>query len=132
MRIYLTHCSKHKDDSLKCTHKEVTPDILYTGDKIRCFMCKCKEKQVEWAIFSDKHNVWFPNEKHEWYDKSPDEVTDPDFKELLKNFDDKLRDYDEIYFYHNPGRFPWLYKILLRETKLRNKITLFTHLKEIT
>jgi hypothetical protein len=132
MRIYLTYCSAKKDDSLKCTGKKVTPDILYTSDRIRCFMNKCKEKQVKWAIFSDKHDVWFSNEKHEWYDKPPDEVTDSEFKGLLKNFDKKLRDYKEIFFYYHPRSFHRLYRRLLKKTKLKKKVKWFTHVREIT
>jgi len=132
MRIYLTHCSGEKDDSLKCTGKKVTPDILYTSDRIRCFMNKCKEKQVEWAIFSDQHGVWCPKIKHEWYDKPPDKVTDPEFKGLLKDFNEKLRGYQDIYFYYKPGELHPLYKRLLEETTLKDKVTQFTDLGQIT
>lgn len=131
MRIYLTYCSAEKNSSLKCSGKKATPDILYTGDRIQRFMWECKKKKVKWAIFSDKYGVWCPKIKHPWYDKHPNKVTCSEFKELLKDFDEKLRDYSEIYFYHHPRRFHCLYRILLRETKLRNKITLFTHLRDI-
>lgn len=133
MRIYLTHCSAEKDFLLKCSGKKVTPDKLYTGKRIQRFMEKCKKKKVRWAIFSDLYGVWYPKIKYTWYDKHPDKVTCYEFKELLKDFDKKLRDYKEIYFYSCKGhRLHCLYRILLRETKLRNKITLFTHLEEIT
>ncbi len=131
MRIYLTHCSAKKDDSLKHTNKKVTPDKLYTATLTQRFMNKCKEKGVTWAIFSDLYGVWFPNVKHEWYEKDPDTITEHDFIKLLKDFEQKLGDYDEIYFYHNPRRFHPLYKRLLKETKLKDKITLFSHLREI-
>jgi len=131
MRIYLTHCSAKKNSSLKYSGKKVTPDKFYTATPIRRFMEQCEKKKVKWAIFSDLYSVWFPKIKHKWYEKPPDKVTEREFKKLLKYFERRLRDYDEIYFYHNPGRFPCLYKILLRETKLRNKITLFTHLRGI-
>lgn len=130
-RIYLTHCSAKKDNTLKNTGKKVTPDKLYTATSIQHFMNKCKEKNVNWAIFSDRYGVWFSNIKHEWYEKDPDEVTEEEFKELLKDFDQKLQDYDEIWFYYNPGRFHRLYKRLLTETKLKNKIRHFTHISEI-
>ncbi len=133
MRIYLTHCSKNKDDSLKCTGKKVTPDILYTGNRIQRFMSECKKKGVKWAIFSDLYGVCCPNDKLPWYDKHPDKVTDPKFKELLKDFDEKLRDYQEIYFYHkNDHPLHHRYEQLLKETKLKDKVTLFTDLREIT
>ena len=130
-RIYLTHCSKKKDDSLKGTDKKVTPDRLYTATPIQRFIKRCKEKGVEWAIFSDKYGVVFPDQKIEWYDKPPSKVTEQEFRRLLNDFDQKLAPYDEIWFYHNPGRFHSLYKRLLTETKLRDRIRLFTHLKDI-
>jgi len=131
MRIYVTHCSAKKDNSLKGTGKKVTPNALYTTTPLQRFMNKCKEKKVQWAIFSDKYGVWFPYEKHEWYEKDPDIVSEQEFKRLVKDFEEKLRNHDEIYFYHNPGRFHPLYKRLLREVKVKGKIVLFSHLDEI-
>ena len=60
LRVYLTHCSAKKDDALKNTSKKVTPDKFYTASPTRRFMNKCKEKSVDWAIFSDLYGVWFP------------------------------------------------------------------------
>ena len=130
-RIYITHCSAKKNDSLRDSNKYVTPDELYTSRRIQLFMNRCKEKNVEWAIFSDLYGVWFPYEKHEWYEKHPSKVTEEEFKILLENFDQKLKDYDEIWFYYNPGRFHSLYRRLLRETKLKDRIKLFNHVNEI-
>jgi len=130
-RIYITHCSAKKDDSLRNTGRKVTPDRLYTAKPTQRFMKRCREMQVEWAIFSDLYGVWFPDVEHEWYKKDPDKVTEEEFLALLRDFEEKLRDYDEICFYHNPGRFHPLYRRLLNETGLKNKITLFSHLKEI-
>ena len=131
MRIYITHCSAKKNDSLKHTSKKVTPDKLYTATPTQRFINKCKKRKVKWAIFSDLYGVWLPNVKHEWYEKNPNTVTEYEFKKLLKDFEQKLRNYDKIYFYHNPGRFHPLYKSLLRETGLKDKITLFSHIREI-
>ena len=131
MRIYITHCSRKKDDSLKHTGKKVTPDKLYMAAYIQRFMNKCKEKKVEWAIFSDFYGVWFPNVKHEWYDKDPNKVTEHEFRILLKDFDQKLGDYNEIYFYRNRARFHCLYKRLLKETTLKDRVILFSHKDEI-
>ena len=131
MRIYLTHCTDKKDDELKNTHLKVTPDKLYIAIPTQRFIHKCKEKKTDWAIFSDEHGVWFPNIEHEWYNKHPDNVTKTEFRNLLYNFDQKLEQFDEIWFYHNPGRFHPLYKALLQETKLSVRVTKFTHLDEI-
>ncbi len=71
-RIYLTHCSARKDDTLKETGTGVTPDMLYKSAPIRRFMKSCKSNRVNWAIFSDKYGIWFANDKHTWYEKDPD------------------------------------------------------------
>lgn len=84
-----------------------------------------------WAIFSDLYGVWFPHAEHEWYEKDPNTVTEEEFKRLLEDFDEKLVNYDEIWFYYNPGRFHPLYQRLLRETKLKDRVKLFTHIREI-
>jgi len=131
MRIYVTYCSAKKDNSLKDAGEEVTPDKLYTSTRIQRFIKRCKEKNVQWAIFSDKYGVWFPYEKHKWYDKHPNTVSEEEFKRLVRDFEKKLRDYDEIYFYYNPGRFHSLYKRLLKEVKVKNKVILFSHIDEI-
>jgi len=131
MRIYVTHCSAKKEESLRGTGERVTPDRLYTAKPAQRFMARCKTMRVPWAIFSDLYGVWFPDARHEWYEKDPDSVTEQEFAELLEDFEDKLEGYDEICFYHNPGRFHLLYRRLLASTTLRNRITLITHLDEI-
>jgi len=131
MRIYLTHCTAKKDNRLKHTDEKVTPDRLYQGKFVGAFMRTCKQRGVEWAIFSDLYGVWFPHVKHEWYEKRPGSVTDSEFWGLVKDFDEKLAQYDKICFYRNPGRFDSLYERLLTETRLRDRITLFGHHYEV-
>jgi hypothetical protein len=95
------------------------------------FIATCRLKRVEWAIFSDLYGIWFPFEKHGWYEKDPASVTQQEFQQLLVDFDRKLNGYDAIFFYHNPGRFHPLYKRLLSETALREKVTPITHIIQI-
>lgn len=57
MKIYIIHCSAKKDDSLKNTGRKLTPDKLYIATPTQRFMSKCKEKKVDWAIFSDLYGV---------------------------------------------------------------------------
>jgi hypothetical protein len=90
MRIYMTHCSAKKKDSLKDTSEKVFPDELYTAEPTQRFMNRCKEMSVKWAIFSDLYGVWFPDVKHEWYEKSPGKITEDEFAHLLTDFEDKL------------------------------------------
>lgn len=131
MRIYVTHCTKNKDDRLKDTGDKVTPDRLYRGMFIEAFMRECKRRGVNWAIFSDKYAVWFPHGKHEWYDKDPNDVTDDEYQQLLADFDERLDRYDEIHFYRRRPRFHPLYKRLLRDTRLRDRITKISSVKQI-
>ncbi len=131
MRIYVTHCSAKKDDSLKHTGKKVTPDKLYTATPTQRFIDRCKRMDVEWAIFSDLYGVWFPDEKHRWYNKHPDTVSEEEFNYLVRDFEEKLGNYDEICFYHNPGRFHPLYRRLLNEVSIKDEICLFSHKSEI-
>ena len=50
-RIYMTHCSAKKDNSLKGTLKKVTPDRLYTATPVQRFINRCKETKVHWPFF---------------------------------------------------------------------------------
>jgi hypothetical protein len=134
-RIYLTHCSAKKDDTLRGTAKRVTPDRLYIATPTQRFMETCKRQSVEWAIFSDHYGVWFANEKREWYSDDvgdPNSVTEERFRWLVRNFDERLSDFDSIYFYHNPGRFHPLYARLLEETVLKSRLVPITHLRDIS
>jgi hypothetical protein len=116
---------------LKRNLKKVEPIVLYTATPTQRFMQKCKTTGVNWAIFSDKYGIWKFTEKHSWYEKNPNKVSNEEFETLIKNFDESLKNYDEIWFYYNPGRFHPLYKKLIKTSSLKNRIKLFTHIKEI-
>lgn len=94
-------------------------------------MKKCDSTGVNWAIFSDKYGIWQSGEKHEWYEKDPNKVSNEEFKNLLANFDNSLGKFDEIWFYYNPGRFHSLYKRLIKKSSLKKRIKLFTHIRDI-
>jgi hypothetical protein len=129
--VYVTHCSREKDERYKATKEAVTPDLLYTSKRIRRFMDQCKTKHVRWAIFSDLYGVWFPEVKHEWYEKAPDDVTEAEFSALLWDFDEKLNPYSEIFFYYNPSRFHRQYARLLNCSGLAARVKKITHWWEI-
>lgn len=118
-KIYITHYSAKKDDTLRDTGEKVISDKLYTAKPLKRFVKKCKEKSVEWAIFSDKYGLVFPWKKIEWYDKHPNKVTYTEFKLLVNNFVQQLSKYDEFWFYYNPGCFNSLYKKLVQEANKR-------------
>lgn len=134
MTIYLTHCSRTKDDSLAGTGRRVTPDALYTAQPTVRFMNRCRETGVHWAILSDYYGIWFPNECHEWYgdrEGDPKRVDECRFAWLLDNFDTRLSPFDEIWIYRNPGRFHGLYQRIIEASKLRARLTLISRLAEI-
>ncbi len=106
MRIYITHCSGRKDDSLKRTRKQVTPDKLYMARWIQRFMTTCKKKRVRWAIFSDSYGVWFPEEQHCWYNKHPKKIGEQERAMFVRDFNRRLRHYDEIWFYKGMSESP--------------------------
>jgi hypothetical protein len=130
--IYLTHCSHKKEARCKQSREAVPPDVLYTARPTQRFMQRCKNKNVRWAIFSDKYGVWFPEVRHEWYEKDPNTVTEAEFVALLGDFDEKLNAYPQICFYHNPGRFHPIYGRLLLQSALAGRVKKITHLREIT
>jgi len=75
---------------------------------------------------------YFLGSKIEWYDKHPNSVTPDEFQYLVENFVGRLSEYDEIWFYHNPGRFHPLYKRLVEEARKRGlEVILFSHISEI-
>ncbi|PCH96872.1 MAG: hypothetical protein COB85_03150 [Bacteroidetes bacterium] len=131
MRIYLTHCTGIKDNSIKETKEKITPDRFYQSLPMQRFIAKCKSQNVEWAIFSDKYGIWFPDVKRGWYDKHPDSVSTTEFNLLVENFDNNLNNFSEIWFYNNPAWFHELYKKILVQSSLKKKIRMFSHLSQI-
>lgn len=131
-RIYITHCSAKKNESFRDSGELVLPEELYTSINIQRFIEKCKKENVEWAIFSDKFGVIFPRDRIPWYDKHPNKVSEIEFKKLLQNLVSKLFIFNEIWFYHNPGRFHSFYKKLIDNAKLEKlNIHLFSKKNEI-
>jgi|SRR5438094_618631 len=130
-KLYVTHCSAKKASTFKRTGSRVPPDRLYISKRIQGFMRSCKMQGVKWAIFSDEYGLWFPHLKKKWYEKPPDDVTAEEFESLVRDFDKKVRRYDEVWFYHHPARFHKLYRGLLRKSRCKNKIVRFTKISKI-
>jgi hypothetical protein len=131
MRIYITPCCAEKEEKYQASGELVPPNLLYTSKKTQGFMRQCKVRQVAWAIFSDLYGVWFPEIRHAWYEKDPNSVTDEEFWQLLRNFDESLAPYSQICFYHNPGSLNPLHKRLLKETALGDRVKMITKLRDI-
>jgi len=131
MRIYITPCCAEKEEKYQASGELVPPNLLYKSKKTQGFMRQCKVRQVAWAIFSDLYGVWFPEIRHAWYEKDPNSVTDEEFWQLLRNFDESLALYSQICFYHNPGSLHPLHKRLLKETALGDRVKMITRLRDI-
>lgn len=131
MRIlYITHCSKKKN---RIIYKTV-PEKLYSATYLQRFIKRCKELNVNWAILSDKYGVVFPNDEIEWYELSPSLLLKNKNKanSLVEKITHQLRNFDKIFFYHNPGRFHFFYKYLVKELRKRNiDVELISHLSQI-
>jgi hypothetical protein len=132
VRIYLTHCSGKKEERYQTTGEAVSPDLLYTSARTQRFIRSCRARGVRWAIFSDLYGVWFPEARHGWCEKDPNKVTEAEFSALLRDFDEKLTGYSEIFFYRHPGRFHRLYVRLLKTSVLADRVKLIKHVKEIS
>lgn len=131
VRVYLTHCSAEKDPELKGSGKSATPDDLYTNFGIQRFMTKCKERGVSWGVLSDLYGVFRSDEHQAWYEKHPDTVTQQEEDNVIQDFDRKLSDYDEIWFYIRPESFHPFYARVLKRTMLANKVRTFEDLESI-
>ncbi|HEY9907306.1 MAG TPA: hypothetical protein V6D18_06820 [Thermosynechococcaceae cyanobacterium] len=131
MRVYLTHCSKEKELSLKGTDIAVTPDKLYTNSGIQQFMEKCQEENVSWAVLSDLYGVYLSDEAHVWYEKHPDTVTPQEEEIVIEDFNNKLNSYDEIYFFIRPESFHPFYERILKKTVLAGRVKTFENIESI-
>ena len=122
-RLFFTFCSAQKDDSLRESGEAVPPEELYTSQRVRRFIARCKAAPVRWAIFSDKYGVWFPEVKHKWYGMNPDNAL-PEFPRLLSEFDEIIKEFDRIYFCPGVGgpRLHRLYRRLVNESRWKNRI----------
>jgi len=102
-RVYLTHCSREKNEEYLESGLKTTPDQLYTSPGLQRFIQYCNEHNHYWAIFSDRYGVVFRYERIKWYNKPPDRVTPEEFEQLVESFTTRLAGFDEIYFHHRPG-----------------------------
>jgi hypothetical protein len=132
MRIYLTHCSKEKSITAKVNGLPLPPDELYTEEGIQKFMLSCKQKGVNWAILSDNYGVFFPFEKHEYYEKPPATVTPEEEQAINTQFNQHLAGFDEIWFYVRPSTFHPFYDCVLKGSELSARVHLFQDIGEIT
>jgi len=130
-RIYITPCSKEKEESYRLSGDLAPPDLLYTSGFIQGFMQRCKTKRVRWAIFSDLYGIWFPEIERAWYEKDPATVSEDEYSSLLRGFDERLEPYEQIWFYYDPNLSLPLHKRLLNASVLRDRIRRFTDLSEI-
>lgn len=62
MKLYVTYCSGEKIEGIH------PPDVLYVSNRITRFVERCKNAEVNWAIFSALYAFFFPEEKKKDYD----------------------------------------------------------------
>jgi hypothetical protein len=61
MSLYLTYCSAKKRKGI------YSPSELYVSARISRFIDSCQAANVDWAIFSALHGLFFPDEKERNY-----------------------------------------------------------------
>lgn len=125
--LYITYCSKEKYDVLY--NQLVTPAELYSSLRVQTFIEFCNRKNLQWAIFSDLYGLIFSFEKIQWYDKSPDSISNTEYEQLLKLTIKKLVSYKHIVFYYAPESLHPLYKRLISDLKKYKKIVLLERLE---
>lgn len=111
--IFCTYCSRRKNSLAKITGTKVSPRELYTSPRVLAFIDYCEFRHFEWAIFSDLYGVVFRDDKLQWYDKNPDDVSNKDFVELLEQTIQRLKPYKMIKFYYEESTFHPLYRKLI-------------------
>ena len=129
--IYLTNCSAEKDDELRGTGELVSPKDLYKSDRIQDFIKMCESEDVNWAIFSDNYGVYFPFDRHEWYDKPPGSVSDEEFDDLVRSFENRLADFDRVIFYREKDSFPDLFRKLIKTVDFGGEVILIDDLGSV-
>jgi hypothetical protein len=131
MRIYLTHCSKDKSLLAKENGEKMTPDQLYTDQGLQAFIRRCKDVNFPWAILSDFYWVFFPDEKHQYYEKPPSTVTSEEEKAITENFHTRLNAFDEIGFFVRKDTFHPFYERVIRNGPLVERVILIYDLESI-
>lgn len=131
MRIYLTHCSREKLPAAKRDGLEYPPDELYTDPGLQAFIARCRERGQAWAILSDRYGVFFPQEKHPYYEKPPADVTAAEEAEITRGFHAQLSEYDQIWFFTRSETFHSFYERVARNGALAGRVVVFDNLERI-
>lgn len=131
MRIYLTHCSKNKSLEAKASGEKLPPDQLYTDAALQEFIAACKSTGADWVILSDHYGVFSPDDAHEYYEKTPASVTPEEETIIVDQLNQRLKDYEEIWFYVRPETVHPLYERILMHSTLSRRVHLFGNLGEV-
>lgn len=98
--IWTTSCSKTKK-----SRKKGIPQNFYQGRYNKLFYKYAHKYDLEYGVISDKYGIHMYNEKLEFYDIHPKELTDKDKKELGLKIREKITKYGFkklIYYYPSP------------------------------
>ena len=127
--IHITYCSKEKNIMKADDSKLFLPSELYTSSRVQNFIEYCKKNKYLWAIFSDYYGIVFEDETIEWYDKSPDLVTDKDYECLMLSTLQKLQQYNQVVFYYKNETFHQIYKRFVVDLQKSKTVVLINKLK---
>ena len=107
------------------------PDQLYSNPGLQAFIDRCKKTGASWAILSDKYGVFFPWEKHGYYEKPPAIVTPEEEKIIADDFHSRLGEFQQICFYIRRETYHPFYDRVLAASRLTDRIVLIEDLEQI-
>ena len=130
-QIYLSHCSKDKSAQAKATGEKMTPDRLYTDPDLVRFMSRCKEAGLEWAILSDRYGLFRAQDRHAYYEKPPDTVSEDEEAQIAEDLRKGLSQFDTVWFYVRKASFHPFYERVLQKSGVIGKVKFFSDLTQI-
>ena len=102
-------------------------EILY--DDVYSYIKTEPTKDAINAVLALKGDQLGENETIEWYDKSPDLVTDKDYECLMLSSLQKLQQYNQVVFYYKNETFHQIYKRFVVDLQKSKTVVLINKLK---
>lgn len=131
MKIYLTPCCKEKSETARIHNLPLPPEEMYIEPDIQEFFRVCQAKQLTFGVLSDRYGAWVSPEKKHWYQKPPDAVTPQEEQALIRQFDERLQEFDEIIFYIRQEPLHRFYAAVLTQSRLADRIRRITSLSDL-
>ena len=108
----------------------LSPEEMYIEPDIQNFFSFCISRSFPFGVLSDLYGIWLSPAKKQWYEKSPDTVTEEEKIEILRIFDTELERFSEIVFLVRPKTFHPFYDFVLTHSRHANKIRRITELED--